>query len=472
MRSPGNFSPIISLSILTLAGLVIISSHVSAAGSRPPTTVETVRAEQMSQEELQSAVISYANRFIATIGQAAFNFEEAIPTPQGRLIASARKVYSLSAATEIAAGPNAGSALLDLVVMTTLNRMVWEDYWRPQVFGMPASIMVDAFKNMETDVWGMAAKVMTPPQIQEFRDLILDWYSDNPGQVAVDYIRFSDFGDLGKKPNLKEIQKPGGLLAPVREAKAAVDEVRMTSERAMFLLTKMQLIIGFQAELVYKQLVMQPEMDTLFKDISGFRTTADRFADQLEKLPKQVADERSAALTAVEQLIARERLAVLKAVDDKATTIHQINADVQATIDRVDTTFTNLQKTTVDAERLIQETRKTTLAAQALVSAADQLAARFEPKGPGTSSKPFDINEYIIAIDKIQATLESLNQIGQTIDKSSTSLVTQMLKEFNQAADERVDHIFLRLFQLLAAAGVLIVVILVVSRITRQPHIK
>ena len=468
MRISRHFSPILSLAALTLAGLVIFSSQVLAAGSRPPAAVEAANALQMSQEELQSAVISYANRFIATIGQAAFNFEEAIPTPQGRLIASARKVYSLSAATEIAAGPNPGPALLDLVVMATLNRMVWEDYWRPQVFGMPATVMVDAFKKMETDAWDLVAKVMTPMQREEFRDLILDWYSDNPGQVAVDYIRFSDFGELGKKPNLKEIQKPGGLLAPVREAKAAVDEVRMTSERAMFLLTKMQLIIGFQAELVYKQLVMQPEMDTLFKDISGFRTTADRFADLLERLPGQVADERSAALTDVEHLVTRERIAVLKAVDDKAAVLHQINKDVQETLDRVDTTFNSLQKTTADAERLIQGAQQTAIAAQALVSAVDQLAARFEPKDPTAPSKPFDINDYITAIEKVQATLESLNQMTLSAGQSSTPLITSILDQFNEAADQRIDYIFWRLFQLTVAIGVIIVVILVVGRFTRR----
>ena len=468
MRMSLNFSTILSLSVLTLSGLAILSSQVSAAGSRPPATVDAVSAEQMSQEELQSAVISYANRFIATIGQAAFDFEDAISTPQGRLIASARKVYSLSAATEIAAGPSPGPALLDIVVMATLNRMVWEDYWRPQVFGMPATIMVDAFKKMETDAWELVARVMTPAQRDEFRDLILDWYSDNPGQVAVDYIRFSDFGELGQKPNLKEIQKPGGLLAPVREAKAAVDEVRMTSERAMFLLTKMQLIIGFQAEMVYKQWVMQPEMGTLFKDISGFRTTADRFAGLLERLPGQVAKERAAALTDVEQLIARERIAVLKAVDDKASVIHQINKDVQATIDRVDTTFVSLRKTTADAERLIQAAQQTALDAQALVSAVDQLAARFEPKDPAAPSKPFDINNYIAAIEKVQATLESLNQMTVSAGQSSTPLISTILDQFNEAADRRIDHIFWRLFQLLVATGVIIIVILVIGRITRR----
>lgn len=352
--------------------------------------------------------------------------------------------------------------------MATLNRMVWEDYWRPQVFGMPATIMVDAFKKMETDAWELVARVMTPVQRDEFRDLILDWYSDNPGQVAVDYIRFSDFGELGKKPNLKEIQKPGGLLAPVREATEAVDEVRMTSERAMFLLTKMQLIIGFQAELVYKQLVMQPEMATLFKDISGFRTTADRFAGLLEQIPGQVAEERSAALMDVEHLITRERIAVLTALDDKATMIHQINKDIQATLDRVDTTFNRLEKTTADAERLIQGTQQTAVAAQALVSTVDQLAARFEPKDPAEPIKPFDISDYITAIEKIQATLESLNQMTVSAGQNSSPLISTILDQFNDAADRRIDHIFWRLFQLLVATGVIIIVILVIVRMTRR----
>ena len=192
--------------------------------------------------------------------------------------------------------------------------------------------MVDAFKKMETDAWDLAAKVMTPKQLDELFDVIVDWHSQHPDQVAVDYVRFSEFGNLGKKPNLKQIQKPGGLLAPVREATAAVDEVRMTSERAMFLLTKMQLIMGFQAELVYKQLVIQPEMESLFEDISGFRTTADRFADLLEQLPNRVADERSAMFTDAERLIAGERTAALEAFDDKATVIHQINKGVQETL--------------------------------------------------------------------------------------------------------------------------------------------
>lgn len=460
-------SPRFRLLMLILAVLTAAAAPAGAAGSRPPAETSSQAVVQMSQEELQEAVISYANRFIATIGQAAFDLEAAAPTKEGRLIAAARKVYSLSAVAEIAAGPRPGPALLDLVVITTLNRLVWDQYWRPQVFGMPASIMVDAFKNMEADAWALAAKVMTPEQMDELRDLILDWYDDHPNQRAVDYIRFSDFGDLGRKPNLKEIQKPGGLLAPIREATAAVDEVRMTSERAMFLLTKMQLIMGFQAELVYKQIVMQPEMDTLLKDVSGFRSTADRFADMVEELPKQVADERSAAISDAGKLIARERTAILKAIDQKETAIHRINQDVQGTLASADKSLATLQQISADAERMIQTSQQTLIIMRELVGDVERLATRFEPKDRSAPTKPFDIDAYIAAIEKVQGALESLNQMVLNVERNSSPLVANLLEQFNRAADQRVDHIFHRLFQLLATTGVLVVIILVAIRLTR-----
>jgi len=397
----------------------------------------------MTQEELQAAVISYADRFIATVGQAAFKFEKELPTPEARLNASARKVYSLSAVTEIAAGPNPGAALLDLVVTSTLNRIVWENYWRPQVFGMPATIIVDAFKKMENDAWHLASQVLTPQQLEELKDLILDWYAANPGQVAVDYIRFSDFGDLGKKPYLKEIQKPGGLLAPIQEATQAADEIRMTSERAMFLLSKMQIIAGFQVEMIYKQLVMQPEVVNVLDNITKFRETGERFGTLFEKLPEEIAGEREA---------------LMKAFDVRESKIRGIMGELQATLDRVDGSFANLQKTTVEAQQLLTGAEKTGLVFQNLVQSVDQLAAKFVSK---ESTRPFDIKDYSEILTKLQDTVQRMNELVIAVDQTSSPMVTNMVEQFNDAADRRVDHIFWRLAQLILIISLLVVIILI-----------
>lgn len=436
--------------------LVFLFFQITACSAAQPKSkgTETFASKPlMTQEELQAAVISYANRFIATVGQAAFRFEEKLPTPEARLIASARKVYSLSAVAEIAAGPNPGPALLDLVVTATLNRMVWEDYWRPQVFGMPATIIVDAFKNMEKDAWKLASQVMTPPQLEELKDLILDWNAANPGQVAVDYIRFSDFGDLGKKPNLKEIQKPGGLLAPIREATQAADEMRRTSERAMFLLSKMQLIAGFQVELVYKQLVMQPEVVKVLNDVTEFRETSERFAVLLEKLPDEVASEREA---------------LIKAFDERESKVRGIMDELQSTLDRVDGSFANLQKTTGDAQHLLAKAEKTGLVFQDLVQSVDRLTTKFESKEP---SRPFDIKDYTEAITQLQNTVQRLNELVITADQVSFPLITGVVDQLNATAEKRVDHVFWRLVQLFAIIAVMVLIIVVIHNLLRRREV-
>lgn len=140
---------------------------------------------------------------------------------------------------------------------------------------------------------------------------------------------------------------------------------------------------------------------------------------------------------------------------------------MQQTLERVDNTFVNLHKTTADAERLIQETHKIMLSLQDLLGTVERLVVRFEPKDPSVPSRPFDVNEYIVAIEKIQHTLESLNKMAMGVERTTTPILTHALEQFNQAADQRVDHIFSRLFQLLLAAGGIVVIILVVHRFTR-----
>lgn len=196
--------------------------------------------------------------------------------------------------------------------------------------------------------------------------------------------------------------------------------------------------------------------------------TAESFADLAEKLPAQVADERTAAFSDVEKILARERQALLDAIDDKATLIRQVNKDVQGTLDRVDAAFSQLQQITVGSERLIQSLQQTVAASQQLVTAVDGIAARFESSDSATPSKTFDINEYIAAIEKIQATVDGLNQLTPNVNQTSTPLVSSLLEQFNNAADQRVDHFFKRSAQFLAVTGAIIIIIFVIIHMTRK----
>jgi cytochrome c556 len=430
--------------------LAVFAFSTAQAGPKAAKTSES--ASPMTPQELQAAVLSYANRFINTMGSAATRFEFELPTREARALASGRRVYSFMAVVEAAAGPNPGAALLDLVVMTTLNRIAWEDFWRPRRFGLPATIMVDAFKEMEKEAWDLAAKVLTPQQIEELRDLILDYSAANPDLLTGDWVSLSDFGDW-RKPGLKKIQEEGGLLAPVREAIQTADELRMTSERAMFLVTKMQLIATFQMDLALRKWVLEPDVAKLLEDISKFREATEHFAVLMEKLPADVAQEREA---------------VLKALDVRESKIRGIMGNVQTTLDRVDGTFANLQQTTADAERLLAGAEKTGLVFQDLVQSADRLAGKFESKGSQEPAKPFDIDDYSEALTRLQNTVKQLNELVYTVDQTSFPLISNLTREFNDAAEKRVDHVFWRLAELFGIIGFLVLIIVVVHNLLKH----
>ena len=440
--------------------------------SKKPRTVE--EAPPYNREELQSAVLSFTDRLIATVGQAAFRFEQALPTPEGRQMAAHRKLFTLSAAVEIAAGPQPGVALLDLLVMVTLNRMVWQEYWQPQVFGMPAQIMVDAFQTLEKDVWAVATSVLTPGQLKELREVIEDWRAAHPEQMAVDYIKFSDFGAIGRKPGLEKMKVAGGLLGPVKEAVKAVDEVRMTSERAMFLFTKMQIIFSFQVEWIYKSLVLQPEMQNLLGDISKFRETAENFSRLAENLPRDIARERKAALKDAAGLVQNERTAIFTALDQRHSALQETLQGVQGIVDGTERSLEILQANTAAVERLMGEAAETAGIFKDLIGSAEQLALAFKGEERADTSrepsKPFDIDNYTAALAELKAAGRQLDQLVQSLATTMDSpFLTNALGAFNAAAEKRINHIFRSLALLiLLSAGCLLVILIAYRLLPRD----
>ena len=262
---------------------------------------------RINQEELHNAVMSFADRFMTTIGGSVTALETKLPSPGARLAAAQTKVYTFSSAVDIASSPSPGAALLDMIVMVTLNRILWEEYWQPKVFGKPADGVVKAFKNNEKDIWSIAAKVLTSHQQKELRDLIMEWRRNNPDQIGVNYIRFSDFGNLGKKPSLSKVKLPGGLLAPVKEAAQAADEIRLTAERTKYMISRMQLIASFQVELMFRRLMLEPESKQLLLDLTKFSESTEHFTKFMDNLPQQIAKEREGAIAQFMNDFGKER---------------------------------------------------------------------------------------------------------------------------------------------------------------------
>jgi len=107
-------------------GTVTLSPEATAQGwsrSKKETKKEEPR---ITEAELQSQVMGFADRFVVILSQSFEDFKMNAPSPEVQLTAHDDLTYSMASVFTIAAGPNPEVALLDMAVLATLGRMVYE----------------------------------------------------------------------------------------------------------------------------------------------------------------------------------------------------------------------------------------------------------------------------------------------------------------------------------------------------------
>ena len=330
--------------------LAMQPNQIQAGGDGKRSDNYSQRSPKLQQKiELQASLMSFADRFAAQIDETSLHLESQISSPTLQLDLLQIKTYAMFSAIEIAAGPYPGVSLLDMVVMVTLNRLLWQNYWKPQEFGEKGDSMLTTLKSLEGEIWVIAGKYLTDAQQRDLRDLIFEWREKNPDQLGVSYIRFSDFGSLGRKPTLEEARKPGGLLAPVSEATRAVDEVRMLGERLMYLLHRSQILMNYQFKLAFREMAVQPETQRILSSIDEFNEVSQKYAVIMAELPVQLLETSNSTIAQLADRVAFERKsAINQLMSQLARERKQFFADIVAEEQRLSQVLP-LFKQTLDA---------------------------------------------------------------------------------------------------------------------------
>ena len=125
--SQSGYRRVVAFTIAT-ALLTVSVSRADEARNKDGAPVEYV----ITEAELQVQLMRFADRYAGFVAQAIGDVERLQSTPEARREFNAPLVYSTAAAYTIAADARPQVALLDMVVMTTLGRMVFEDHWRPR----------------------------------------------------------------------------------------------------------------------------------------------------------------------------------------------------------------------------------------------------------------------------------------------------------------------------------------------------
>jgi hypothetical protein len=405
----------------------------------------------MTEIELQSELMSYADRFASILAQSLEDFDALGPSPESRRFVLDDIVHAMSSAFTTAAEPNPQAALLDMVTIATLGRMIYEDNIRKR-YGKPIEVMTKGFGELENDIWQIAAKILSIEQQHELRTTILEWRKRNPDKIIYNYFSFSDFAADRRKSTLVKKDETGGMFKSVQQATQQVEETRMLAERGLYLATRLPLLTGAFSEVWMTQLMVNPEANKILQDFHSFSDVSQRMATVAEELPNQLMKD-------ISKLRWQTVNQVMKGIDEWSEKIlndvmARVAVEREASIDQFMNRLVGEQKIALEAlsaeeqklTKLVTELRKAIEGGNNLLQAANTLTDKFnvgETSAEPDDSKPFDIKDYQETIAEVTTLVESTNRLVSTVGLEQ--LLPQLVKAIDQVeseGEELIDHSF------------------------------
>ena len=446
------------------AGLIFLLTFNLCSATLKNKQKKTGSSHIMTVVELQSELMGFADRIQSILFQAFENFDASNPDIKSRNFFLGDLTYTMSAAFTIAGQPDPEMALLDMIVIVSLGRSIYENV-HYQTFGKSVTPIVNSFQELENDVWRIAAKVLDIEQQKELRELISQWHGEHSHQTAYSYIRFGDFAKYRGRTTLKPKGKKGGMFKSVQEATQQVEETRMLAERGLYLGSRLSLLTGAFAEYWLSQLLLNPQMSEILSDLNRVSVVSERLATVAEEIPQQIAEERQTIIKQASKEMAILRQATIDQVVKEANTwtdktIDQVMDKVavqrEATINQFmnrlaverQNAFQELLAEEKKVKGLVTEVRQTLSEGNNLLEAATTLVEKTGMDQP--ADEPFDIQDYRDAIaDASKAT----NELSVLVDKINILIdsdgmqqllpqITSVITTVGDKGEQMVDHTF------------------------------
>jgi hypothetical protein len=389
----------------------------------------------LTVEALQLEILSYSGRFLTAFAEAVDRSLAEETDPQARVLLRQLKLGLVSSAVAIAIERYPLQGLREYLVLTELAYLVWESGGFPEVAPESRESIARALAELREQLQPIAARALSQTSIDTIKELAKEWRDKHPNRRYVAFVRFSQLGDRAERRDVDREIRRGGLLAPIEDVVRELDELRLISERAIFLASIMPTLIEWQADLFVDRSLAAPEVQMLLGNLDAFNRSAALLESDFSSLIEILPQERETAIKSLAEAIALERRATLADVD---ATLRGITADLARKLERSSDSLTPLT------------TQLASLAAD--IRGALELVDSMGGEADDSSDDPVDINA---SLEEATLLAESATTLALAID----SLLAQEQKSATLARLEELGHSLIKRLFLYASALTLLVTV-------------
>ncbi len=401
---------------------------------------------------LQAEALRFADGYVDSVGHTSDSVGKRIGTRQAVLRALNWKVEQATAAYADATGENPVWNALDLTVLATVSRMLVDEPKLREDFGDAVVALQETHRQLEKNAWTLVGGFLTPDQITEFQNLIVEWRRQNPGERGAAGLRFTELS-IGRAPTSTQV-KPTSIfsmlyinpLAGLNPTTIAIEQSRELAARVVAWAERAPTLMRWQAELLALQVSQQPESQQVLADVSRASRSMESISKTAEVLPDLVDTQRKAAIDQLFAGVAQERAAILAELEAKEATIQTLLGQLRETMNAGGAMGESLTTTIKSLDAFVH-----------YVSPPPSAAAASAPPG-----KPFNVLDYGQTASQVGGMARDLTGLLHTVDGTAPAL-GRMAQQTGDDLKRVVDHAFWR-------GLILILVILVGSVPTRLAY--
>jgi len=280
-------------------------------------------SNKITPTELQSQIMSFADRLLGLVGGSTNEFILQNPTitPVERMLLNGKKLEVSAAAVIIAAGVNPEVSLLDMIVLVSLLKYSVEVEILPILSGVNGDILLDTYQKLEKDIWFIAEEALSQKQQVELRELIKQWkitqQKSNKKTIGIAYYRFSAFAKNRRLSTLQDKGEPGWFLAKVSTATKELERTRVLAERVVFAAARQPILLRWEAEQIFYELAVTPEFTGMLGSATDIGRGLQSLAIALENTQKMISTESETVIQVFMRELKNERQAAIEQASDR-----------------------------------------------------------------------------------------------------------------------------------------------------------
>ncbi|MEQ8769000.1 MAG: hypothetical protein RIB60_00670 [Phycisphaerales bacterium] len=435
-----------------------------------PATADRGPASRTSYnfDRVQAQVMDFADDFTLRLADLTDRIEARQPRLDARIAIHRLRYTMAHGLTVIAASQNPRVALIDTVVVMTIQRRLVEERLVPEYFE-DTPWLANVFRDAEQQVKALANQTFTPEQMTEIQALCDGWVEANEYRHYAAYVRLADFAGTRQATGNNGAGRTQSLLgfltldplAGLDPATREIEQTRLFAERALFYLQRMPQLISWQAELLYIDTASEPEVVQALLDISSITESVNRVTRDMTELrdglPGLIAAEREAAIEQASDRLfegfAAERTAMLDELEQRA--------------ERLDTTLESFT-------RAFEAGDQFSASAADLVTSVEALRASIASSGgePDPDAEPTTIKDYESTIVSATTLVEKLDTLVADLNALAASdaweqrrqTIDDTMSDAQQRLETVLDRTYRRAFTIV---GVLLVGFFVIGLVLK-----